>query len=169
MDKGLHIAILTVSDSRTAQNDTSGDILKKAAIQDGHHVLHHNIIPDDQKAICAQLQKWIADTQIEIIITTGGTGVTARDVTPEAMRQCLEKEIEGFGELFRVLSYQKIGTSALQSRALSGVANGTYLFALPGSPSACRDAWELILRHQLSLETRPCNLAELMPRLKNDK
>ena len=162
----LNIAVLTISDSRTAETDTSGQYLKKAATQSGHKVLHHAIIPDDEEKIREEFQQCINNKAIDIVISTGGTGVTARDVTVEALRCCLDKEIEGFGEIFRALSYQKIGTSALQSRALAGVANGTYLFALPGSPSACRDAWCDILQHQLSITTKPCNLAELIPRLK---
>lgn len=169
LQHGLRIAVLTISDSRTKKNDHSGRYLQEAAIKDGHSITHYAIIPDDEDAICEQFNLCIQNENVEIVISTGGTGVTARDVTVEAMRKCIEKEIEGFGEIFRFISYQKIGTSAIQSRALSGVAQGTYLFALPGSPSACRDAWNEILRHQLSLKTRPCNLAELMPRLIKDK
>jgi molybdopterin adenylyltransferase len=133
--------------------------------RDGHKVAARQIVRDDQGAIVAQLKAWIADKAIDVVISTGGTGVTGRDVTPEAFQSVFEKEISGFGEMFRMISFPKIGTSALQSRATGGVAGGTYLFALPGSPSACRDGWEEILKHQLDNRFRPCNLVELMPRL----
>jgi len=162
----VNIAVLTVSDSRTEETDKSGNTLAEHIVADGHRVAARAIVPDDADTIVARLETWIADEEIDVVLTTGGTGVTGRDVTPEAVQRVIEKEIEGFGELFRWLSYQKIGTSTMQSRALGGVANGTYLFALPGSPGACRDAWQEILRHQLDSRTRPCNLVELMPRLK---
>jgi molybdenum cofactor biosynthesis protein B len=162
----VNIAVLTVSDTRDAGNDTSGDTLVKRISEAGHHVVARAIARDDADAISGVLQGWIADTSIDVVITTGGTGVTGRDVTPEAFDRVLEKRIEGFGELFRMLSYQKIGTSTIQSRALAGVANGTYLFALPGSTGAVKDAWDDILVWQLDSRHRPCNFVELMPRLK---
>ena len=161
----VHIAILTVSDTRTTADDRSGDTLAALIARDGHVVAARMIVPDDQAKITAQLRAWIADPQIDVVLATGGTGVTGRDVTPEAFHQVYDKEIPGFGELFRWLSFAKIGTSTIQSRATAGVAGGTYLFALPGSPSACRDAWEDILRLQLDNRHRPCNFVELMPRL----
>ncbi len=162
----VNIAVLTVSDSRTLEDDKSGRTLAEMIIADGHTVAHREIVRDEIDAITERLRAHIADAAVDVVIATGGTGVTGRDVTPEAFKQVLEKEIEGFGELFRWLSYQKIGTSTMQRRAMGGVAGGTYLFALPGSPSACRDAWQDILRHQLDSRLRPCNLVELMPRLK---
>ena len=161
----VNIAILTVSDTRTAANDTSGDALVERIQEAGHILVERTILPDDTDTIAAQLKTWIADPAIDVVISTGGTGVTGRDVTPEAFHSVYEKEIAGFGELFRWLSYDKVGTSTIQSRATAGVAGGTYLFALPGSPSACRDAWEGILVHQLDNRFRPCNFVELMPRL----
>jgi molybdenum cofactor biosynthesis protein B len=161
----VNIAILTVSDTRTEADDKSGRSLVEMVTRDGHRVAAKRIVRDDQAAIVAQLRAWIADPKIDVVISTGGTGVTGRDVTPEAFQSVYEKEIAGFGELFRYLSYQKVGTSTIQSRATSGVAGGTYLFALPGSPGACRDGWEDIIRHQLDNRHRPCNLVELMPRL----
>jgi molybdenum cofactor biosynthesis protein B len=161
----VNIALLTVSDTRGEADDRSGRTLAELATASGHHVADRRIVRDDKDAIVAQLRAWIADPQIDVVISTGGTGVTGRDVTPEAFHAVYEKEIPGFGELFRWLSYQKVGTSTIQSRATGGVAGGTYLFALPGSPSACRDAWEDILVHQLDNRFRPCNLVELMPRL----
>ena len=161
----MHIAILTISDTRTIDSDTAGKSLQDMAEKSGHKVVQRNIVKDDKKTIIDALRTWCADTAIDAIITTGGTGVTARDVTPEAVRSVIDKEIPGFGEVFRMLSYQKIKTSALQSRALAGVAGKTLVFALPGSPSACRDAWTMILQHQLEATTKPCNLAEMLPRL----
>jgi molybdenum cofactor biosynthesis protein B len=161
----VNIAVLTVSDTRTAADDKSGNTLAEMIARDGHKVAARQIVRDDQAAIVAQLKAWIADKSIDVVISTGGTGVTGRDVTPEAFQSVFEKEISGFGEMFRMISFPKIGTSALQSRATGGVAGGTYLFALPGSPSACRDGWEEILKHQLDNRFRPCNLVELMPRL----
>jgi molybdenum cofactor biosynthesis protein B len=161
----VQIAVLTVSDTRTADDDRSGDTLARLIARDGHSVVARAILPDDQDRLVAQLRAWIADPGIDVVLTTGGTGVTGRDVTPEAFARVVEKDIPGFGELFRWLSFQKIGTSTIQSRATAGVAGGTYLLALPGSPGACRDAWEDILRLQLDNRHRPCNFVELMPRL----
>jgi molybdopterin adenylyltransferase len=161
----VNIAILTVSDTRTLANDTSGDALAERVGTAGHRVAERAIEKDDAGAIERLLRTWIADGEIDVVITTGGTGITGRDVTPEAFDRVLEKRIEGFGELFRMLSYQKIGTSTMQSRALGGVAGGTYLFALPGSTGAVKDAWDDILVFQLDNRFRPCNLVELMPRL----
>ncbi len=163
--KPVHIAVMTVSDSRTEANDTSGQALVDLIARDGHVLKARTIVKDEQTAIVAQLKAWIADPEIDVVISTGGTGVTGRDVTPEAFERVFEKKIDGFGELFRWLSFQKIGTSTIQSRAVGGVANATYLFALPGSPSAARDGWEEILKFQLDNRLRPCNLVELMPRL----
>ena len=162
----VRIAIATISDTRTAENDTSGDALAARVTAAGHELAARAIIKDDAGLIETALRGWIADSAVDVVITTGGTGVTGRDVTPEAFERVLEKKIEGFGELFRMLSYAKIGTSTMQSRALGGVANGTYLFALPGSTGAVKDGWDDILRFQLDSRHRPCNLVELMPRLK---
>jgi len=161
----VNIAVLTVSDTRSPADDKSGDTLANLIVASGHRLAQRRIVRDEKDAIIAQLRAWIADTGIDVVISTGGTGVTGRDVTPEAFHAVYEKEIAGFGELFRWLSYQKVGTSTIQSRATAGVAGGTYLFALPGSPSACRDGWEDIIKHQLDNRHRPCNLTELMPRL----
>ncbi len=161
----VSVAVLTVSDTRTPADDRSGDTLAARITQAGHHVGARAIERDDAGLIEARLRGWIADPAIDAVITTGGTGITGRDVTPEAFDRVLEKRIEGFGELFRMLSYQKIGTSTMQSRALAGVAGGTYLFALPGSTGAVKDAWDDILLWQLDSRHRPCNLVELMPRL----
>jgi len=161
----VNIAVLTISDTRTARDDRSGDALAEMITRDGHHVGARQIVRDEHAAIVAALKGWIADPGIDVVITTGGTGVTGRDVTPEAVESILDKRIDGFGELFRWLSFQKIGTSTIQSRAVGGVAQGTYVFALPGSPSACRDGWDEILKWQLDNRHRPCNLVELMPRL----
>ncbi|MDA8250895.1 MAG: molybdenum cofactor biosynthesis protein B [Rhodospirillales bacterium] len=165
----VNIAVLTMSDTRTADNDTSGDALAARIAEAGHHVAARAIERDDADAIERRLRGWIADPEIDVVISTGGTGITGRDVTPEAFERVLEKRIEGFGELFRMLSYQKIGTSTMQSRALGGVAHGTYLFALPGSPGAVKDAWDDILVWQLDNRHRPCNLVELMPRLEEHR
>ena len=165
----VQIALLTVSDTRTPDDDKSGNTLAELVTRDGHKIARREIVRDDEAAIVARLEAWIADPEIDVVISTGGTGVTGRDVTPEAFRQVFEKEIPGFGEIFRWLSWQKVGTSTIQSRATAGVAHGTYLFALPGSPSACRDAWEDILKHQLDNRYRPCNLVELMPRLEEHR
>ncbi len=160
------IAVLTVSDTRDASNDTSGDALAARVTEAGHQLAARAILKDDATLIAAQLRAWIEDPAIDVVISTGGTGITGRDVTPEAFDRVLEKTIEGFGELFRMLSYQKIGTSTMQSRAIGGVAGGTYLFALPGSTGAVKDGWDDILRFQLDSRHRPCNLVELMPRLR---
>jgi molybdenum cofactor biosynthesis protein B len=162
----VQVAVATISDSRTPQTDTSGDTLVNRLTGAGHILIDRRIITDDVDAITAALTEWIDDPRIDVVITTGGTGVTGRDVTPEAYARVIEKQIEGFGELFRMLSYRKIGTSTMQSRALGGVARGTYLFALPGSTGACKDGWDDILRWQLDSRHQPCNLVELMPRLK---
>jgi molybdenum cofactor biosynthesis protein B len=161
----VRIAILTVSDSRTFADDRSGDTLVQRLEAAGHILADRAILRDDVDAIVTRLNRWIDDTQVDCIISTGGTGVTGRDVTPEAFARVREKEIEGFGELFRWLSYQSIGTSTIQSRATAAVARGTYLFALPGSTGACRDGWDGILATQLDSRHRPCNFVELMPRL----
>lgn len=162
----VNIALLTVSDSRTLAEDRSGDTLERMITEDGHKVVRRELLRDEVADIAAFLSSCIEDPEVDCVISTGGTGVTGRDVTPEAFERVLEKRIEGFGELFRMLSYQKIGTSTMQSRALGGVAKGTYLFALPGSTGACKDGWGDILRFQLDSRHRPCNLVELMPRLK---
>jgi molybdopterin adenylyltransferase len=159
------IAVLTVSDTRDLASDRSGDTLVARIEAAGHRVADRRIVADDAPLIEAVLRGWIGQPGIDCVITTGGTGITGRDVTPEAFDRVLEKEITGFGELFRMLSYAKIGTSTIQSRAIGGVAGGTYLFALPGSTGACKDAWDDILVHQLDSRFRPCNLVELMPRL----
>ena len=164
--KPVHIAVLTVSDTRDASTDTSGDTLAARIEAAGHVVAERAIERDDAGAIATWLRGWIADPSIDVVITTGGTGLTGRDVTPEAFDQVIEKRIEGFGELFRMLSYQKIGTSTIQSRALAGLAGGTYLFGLPGSTGAVKDAWDDILVWQLDIRHRPCNFVELMPRLR---
>ncbi len=162
----VNIAVVTVSDTRTPEDDRSGDALVERLTGAGHALAARVIVKDDIASIRAQVQAWIADPRIDVVLTTGGTGVTGRDVTPEAVEALFEKPIPGFGELFRYLSYAKVGTSTIQSRATGGVANGTYIFALPGSPSACRDAWDDILVWQLDNRHRPCNLVELMPRLR---
>lgn len=161
----VNIAVLTISDTRTTQDDKSGDILAERLRSAGHVLAARALVKDDRTAIVARLRAWIADPRIDVVLATGGTGVTGRDVTPEAFADVIEKDIPGFGELFRWLSFQKIGTSTIQSRALAGVAGGTYLFALPGSTGACTDAWDGILVHQLDSRVRPCNFVELMPRL----
>lgn len=162
----VNIAVLTVSDTRTLETDSSGQGLVARIETAGHRVVDRAIVADEADLIAAKLRTWIADGGIDVIITTGGTGVTGRDVTPEAVQAVMDKEIPGFGELFRWISYQKIKTSTIQSRALGAVAGGTYIFALPGSGGACRDAWDEILVHQLDARHRPCNFVELMPRLK---
>jgi molybdopterin adenylyltransferase len=160
-----NIAVLTISDTRTDASDKSGGLLAARVKDAGHHLIAKMIVRDDKRAIVKQLKAWIRNPKIDVVIATGGTGVTGRDVTPEAFAAVYEKEIPGFGELFRMLSYEKIKTSTIQSRASAGVAGGTFLFALPGSPGACRDAWDDILRWQLDNRFRPCNFIELMPRL----
>ena len=159
------IAVLTVSDTRSLADDRSGDTLVARLEAAGHRLADRAIERDETDRIERRLRDWIADPAVDVVITTGGTGITGRDVTPEAFDRVLEKRIEGFGELFRMLSYQTIGTSTMQSRALAGVAGGTYLFALPGSTGAVKDAWDGILASQLDARHRPCNLVELMPRL----
>jgi molybdenum cofactor biosynthesis protein B len=162
----LNIAILTVSDSRTPDDDRSGDLLVERLTAAGHHLADRALVPDEADLIAARFRQWIDDPAVDVVISTGGTGVTGRDVTPEALDAVIEKSIPGFGELFRMISFQKIGTSSLQSRADAAVAGGTYLFCLPGSPGACRDGWDEILRFQLDIRHRPCNFAELIPRLR---
>ena len=162
--KPVRIAVLTVSDTRTPKEDKSGALLAEMLTTDGHELAARAIVKDDVEQIRSQIRAWIADG-VDAIITTGGTGLTGRDVTPEAVRPLFEKEIDGFSVLMHVLSYQKIGTSTIQSRALAGVAGGTYIFCVPGSPGACKDAWTLILRYQLDFRHRPCNFVEIMPRL----
>jgi molybdopterin adenylyltransferase len=162
----LNIAVLTVSDSRTPADDRSGDLLVERLTTAGHRLADRALVKDDADQIAARLVAWIDDPAVDVVISTGGTGVTGRDVTPEALERVAEKLIPGFGELFRMISWQKIGSSALQSRATAGVAKGTYLFALPGSPGACKDGWDEILSSQLDIRHRPCNFAELLPRLR---
>jgi molybdenum cofactor biosynthesis protein B len=164
--KPVQIAVLTVSDTRDLASDRSGDTLAERIAAAGHALRDRAILKDEADLIEAKLRAWVAEPEVDCVITTGGTGITGRDVTPEAFSRVLEKEIQGFGELFRMLSYQKIGTSTIQSRAIGGVAGGTYLFALPGSTGACKDAWDDILVWQLDNRHRPCNLVELMPRLR---
>lgn len=165
----VRIAVLTVSDTRTAADDASGDALAERLAEAGHVLAARAIVKDDRAAIVARLRAWIADPAIDVVISTGGTGLTGRDVTVEAHREVYEKEIEAFATVFTTVSMQKIGTSAVQSRATGGVAGGTCLFALPGSPGACRDAWDEILRWQLDCRHRPCNFVEIMPRLEEHK
>jgi molybdopterin adenylyltransferase len=162
----VNIAVLTVSDSRTLETDASGRTLVERIEAAGHRVADRRIVIDERPLIADLLRTWIADDSIDVVICTGGTGVTGRDVTPEAFGDVMDKEIPGFGELFRWLSFQKIRTSTIQSRAMGIVAGGTYLFALPGSTGACKDAWDEILVHQLDSRHKPCNFVELMPRLK---
>ncbi len=162
----LSLCVLTVSDSRTADNDTSGDYLATALAGAGHRLHERAIVRDDKYALRALVSRWIADEQVHGILVTGGTGFTGRDSTPEALGPLLDKPMPGFGEMFRALSYDEIGTSTLQSRAFAGLANATFLFALPGSTSACRTGWEKLIQAQLDARTRPCNLANLRPRLR---
>lgn len=164
--KPVNIAVLTVSDTRDMASDRSGETLVQRLQADGHHLADRAIVKDDADAIEARLRAWIADPDVDCVVTTGGTGLTGRDVTPEAFGRVAEKEIPGFGEYFRWISAAKIGTSTIQSRAMAVLANGTYLFALPGSTGACKDGWDEILHHQLDFRHRPCNFVELMPRLK---
>jgi molybdenum cofactor biosynthesis protein B len=161
----LNITILTVSDSRTQATDKSGQLLVSRLEKAGHHSYEKLIIPDNVYKIREVVSRWIADEEVQVVITTGGTGLTARDGTPEAVQPLLDKEIEGFGEMFRVLSFETVATSSLQSRAVAGVANGTFVFCLPGSSGACADGWDKIISDMLDYRTRPCNLVELMPRL----
>ncbi|RMG51290.1 MAG: molybdenum cofactor biosynthesis protein B [Gammaproteobacteria bacterium] len=161
----LNIAILTISDSRSLDDDRSGQTLQERIEQAGHRLADRQIVPDDIYRIRAVVSNWIADPAVQVVITTGGTGVTGRDGTPEAVSVLLDKELEGFGELFRMVSWDEIGSSSMQSRALGGVANGTYVFCLPGSTGACRTGWDKLISAQLDSRTRPCNLAILIPRL----
>jgi molybdenum cofactor biosynthesis protein B len=162
----LRLCVLTVSDSRTLAEDGSGDYLANA-VRDAGHVLHERaLLPDDKYRLRAQVSVWIADEQVDGILVTGGTGFTGRDSTPEALLPLLDKPMPGFGEMFRVLSFEEIGTSTMQSRAFAGLANATFVFALPGSTSACRTAWEKLIRAQLDARTKPCNLVNLKPRLR---
>lgn len=163
--KPLAIAVLTISDSRTEASDKSGALIAARLTSAGHTLAEKRIVPDDIYKIRAVVSGWIADERVNVVISTGGTGVTGRDGTPEAIKPLLDKEIDGFGEVFRTLSYDEIKTSTLQSRALAGVANATYIFCLPGSSGACKTAWDAIIAAQLDYRTRPCNLVELMPRL----
>ena len=162
----LRLCVLTVSDSRSLAEDSSGDYLAQALADAGHQLVERALLPDDRYQLRAVVSRWIADAGVDGILVTGGTGFTGRDSTPEALLPLLDKEMPGFGELFRALSFEEIGTSTLQSRAFAGLANGTFLFALPGSTSACRTAWDRIIRAQLDARTRPCNLATLRPRLR---
>jgi molybdenum cofactor biosynthesis protein B len=161
----VRIAVMTVSDTRDTGNDTSGDTLEARIKEAGHVVAARRIVKDDRAQIAAQLRHWIADPNIDVVISTGGTGLTGRDVTVEAFRSVFEKEIDGFAVLFHQISFEKIGTSTIQSRACAGVAKGTYLFALPGSTGAVKDGWDGILKWQLDIRHRPCNFVEIMPRL----
>jgi molybdenum cofactor biosynthesis protein B len=161
----LHIAVLTVSDTRSLEDDKSGTTLAERSTKAGHTVAARAIVTDDVDKIRAQVKAWIADPGVDVIITTGGTGFTGRDVTPEAVEPLFEKRMDGFSTLFLMVSYGKIGTSAIQTRATAGVAGATYIFCLPGSPGACKDAWDDILVHQLDYRYRPCNFVEIMPRL----
>ena len=162
----LKIAVLTASDTRTLEDDTSGQLLSELLTEAGHHLSAREIVPDNIYLIRALVSQWIADETIDIVISTGGTGLTGRDGTPEAVEVLFDKKIQGFGELFRQLSYEEIATSTIQSRVTAGVANGTYIFCLPGSSGACRTAWDRILAAQLDLRSKPCNFAELIPRLR---
>jgi molybdenum cofactor biosynthesis protein B len=161
----VRIAVLTVSDTRDVASDTSGRTLAELITAAGHHLCDRAIVKDEAAQIRDRVRGWVADPDIDVIITTGGTGFTGRDVTPEAVRPLFEKDIEGFSAVFHMISFQKVGTSTIQSRACAGLANGTYIFCLPGSPGACKDAWNGILQWQLDNRHRPCNFVELMPRL----
>jgi molybdopterin adenylyltransferase len=160
----LNIAVMTISDSRTEENDTAGKLLAERVVKAGHNLAEKIIVIDNIYKIREVLSRWIADSQVHVIVTTGGTGLTGRDSTPEAVTPLFDKKIEGFGELFRSLSYELIKTSTIQSRAIGGLANGTPIFCLPGSPGACKDGWDGIIQAQLDARHRPCNLVELMPR-----
>ncbi|MGB3810270.1 MAG: molybdenum cofactor biosynthesis protein B [Parvibaculum sp.] len=161
----LNIAVMTVSDTRTRETDTSGDVLAERIVKAGHTLADRAIVSDDVQMIRNQLLSWIASSEVDIVISTGGTGLTGRDVTPEAFKSVYDKEIDGFSTIFHRISFEKIGTSTIQSRATAGVAHGTYLFALPGSPGACKDGWDEILQFQLDNRYRPCNFVEILPRL----
>ncbi len=160
----LNIAVMTISDSRTDENDTSGNTLVSRLTEAGHSLAEKIIVPDNRYNIRAVISHWIADPDVQAVITTGGTGLTGRDITPEAVSPLFDKSIQGFGELFRSLSYDLIKTSTIQSRAIAGLANGTPIFCLPGSPGACKDGWDGIIQHQLDMRHKPCNLVEMMPR-----
>jgi molybdenum cofactor biosynthesis protein B len=162
----VRIAVMTVSDTRTRANDTSGDTLEARVKDAGHIVADRVIVPDEKDVIATQLKKWVADPNVDVVISTGGTGLTGRDVTPEAFRSVFEKEIDGFSAVFHRISFEKVGTSTIQSRACAGVASGTYLFALPGSPGAVKDGWDGLLKLQLDYRHKPCNFVEIMPRLR---
>ena len=164
--KPLSLCVLTVSDTRSIDEDKSGDYLVGELAHEGHHLVERALLPDDRYALRAIVSRWIADAGVDGILVTGGTGFTGRDSTPEALLPLLDKEMPGFGELFRAISFDEIGTSSLQSRAFAGLANSTFVFCLPGSTSACRTGWEKIIRAQLDARTKPCNLATLRPRLK---
>jgi molybdenum cofactor biosynthesis protein B len=165
----VRIAVLTVSDTRSLAEDKSGDTLAAMIVADGHQLAARSLVKDDIPAIRQTVQGWIADASIDVVITTGGTGFTGRDVTPEAIKPLFEKEIDGFSTVFHMLSYAKVGTSTIQSRACGGLAQGTYIFCLPGSPGACKDAWNGILKFQLDNRHRPCNFVEIMPRLEEHR
>lgn len=165
----VNIAVLTVSDTRSEENDSSGKLLVSKLIESGHQLREKIIVTDDVYQIRAVVSRWIADTAAQVILITGGTGITFRDVTPEAIKPLFDKEIEGFGEVFRTLSLQEVGTSTIQSRATAGIANGTFIFCMPGSTNACRTAWDKIISQQLDSRYRPCNLVELMPRIRPPK
>ena len=164
----INIAVITISDSRTIENDTSGDTLEKRIVNSGHQIIKRIIIPDDVNKIKNTLKSISLEKDVDCIITTGGTGLTGRDTTPEAIKEIANKHIDGFGELFRQVSFEKIGTSAIQSRAVAALINSTYVFCLPGSTGACKDGWDEILQYQLDIRHRPCNFVEIMPRL-NEK
>ncbi len=165
----INVAIVTISDSRDFNNDESGKLLEERVKNFGHQISFRDIVKDDFDQIYNLFLKLTKSENVDVIISTGGTGLTGRDITPEVMKQIFEKDIDGFGEMFRWISYKKIGTSALQSRALAGVANGKYVFCLPGSPSACKDGWDEILKYQLDIRNKPCNFVEIMPRLEEHK
>ena len=165
----VRIAVLTVSDTRDLASDKSGATLEQMLLADGHTLAERAIVTDDIPAIRAKVQGWIDDPKVDVVITTGGTGFTGRDVTPEAIKPLFEKEIDGFSTVFHLISYEKIATSTIQSRACGGVARGTYIFCLPGSPGACKDAWNGILKWQLDNRHRPCNFVEIMPRLEEHR
>lgn len=165
----VRIAVLTMSDTRSVKEDKSGNLLAEMIGEAGHVVADRALVKDDVAAIRARVEGWIGDPSIDVVITTGGTGFTGRDVTPEAVRPLFEKEIDGFSALFHMLSYEKVGTSTIQSRACGGVAHGTYIFCLPGSPGACKDGWHGILKWQLDNRHRPCNFVEIMPRLEEHR
>ena len=164
----INIAVITISDSRTKENDTSGDTLEKRINEAGHHMIKRTIIPDEVIKIKNTLETFSKEKEIDCIITSGGTGLTGRDTTPEALKEIASKYIDGFGELFRQVSFNKIGTSAIQSRAVAALINSTYVFCLPGSTGACKDGWDEILKYQLDIRHKPCNFVEIMPRL-NEK